>query len=199
MAFLAIVFVGRAAAVRLPGPCPLLTVPRAYDSLLPGAQNTVHRRLPTPTDCGFSCAVPLARRNFPYASFRVWAKYKIGLPENSPLLCGSFEHPELSVFESSESKNHRGTPCPVLPRAHAAHGPQFAPPDAASPDFSCSHFTDLAEKLQQAAPGLAGFCGKRTAGTGATGHGSRRFPQGRPGPPGKCRTNCAATACRRIC
>ena len=48
-------------------PCPLLTVPRAYDSLLPGAQNTVHRRLPTPTDCGFSCAVPLARRNFPYA------------------------------------------------------------------------------------------------------------------------------------
>lgn len=38
--------------------------------------------------------------------------------------------------------------------------PQFAPPDAASPDFSCSHFTDLAEKLQQAAQALLAFAAK---------------------------------------
>lgn len=72
MAFLAIVFVGRACCRASSRPCPLLTVPRAYDSLLPGAQNTVHRRLPTPTDCGFSCAVPLARRNFLHALSGCW-------------------------------------------------------------------------------------------------------------------------------
>ena len=38
--------------------------------------------------------------------------------------------------------------------------PQFVPPDAASPDFSCSHFTDLAEKLQQAAQALLAFAAK---------------------------------------
>ena len=35
--------------------------------------------------------------------------------------------------------------------------PQFAPPDAASPDFSCSHFTALAETLQQTARALLAF------------------------------------------
>ena len=36
----------------------------------------------------------------------------------------------------------------------------MALPDAASPDFSCSHFTDLAEKLQQAAQALLAFAAK---------------------------------------
>ena len=46
---------------------PLLTLAAACASFSSGARNTFHRRLPTPTDCGFSCVVPLARRNFPHA------------------------------------------------------------------------------------------------------------------------------------
>jgi len=40
----------------------------------------------------------------PALMFRVWAKYKTGLPGNSPPLTGGFEHPELFVLRA-QSKN----------------------------------------------------------------------------------------------
>lgn len=55
--------------------------------------------------------------------------------------------------------------------------PQFAPPDAASPDLS--HFTELAEKLQQAAQALLVFAAKEQPEPAQRDTAAAAFPQGR--------------------